>query len=227
MTTAAILVAAGSGQRFGDAGKSFALTCGMPMAWWSINAASQATSVAEIVLVCGEHSRPAANALLEFVDSSKPVRLAVGGSRRQDSALAGIAATSRDVDIVVIHDAARPLVTADLFDRVVATARHHGAAIAATPASDTIKRVAGEVVVETLPRDELVSVQTPQAFNKTLLLNAFTQAEKTGLSVTDEAALIEACGLPVHVVFGEFDNLKVTYPSDLVMVEALLGVRQK
>src|SRR5690242_19494741 len=98
MSAAAIIVAAGAGQRFGNAGKSFVLVGGKPMAWWSLAAAEAADSVDEIVLVCGEHSRPAAQAMVDDSTGRKPLRLTLGGSRRQDSALAGINATSEQVD---------------------------------------------------------------------------------------------------------------------------------
>lgn len=225
MKAAAIIVAGGSGQRFGSADKSFVLTNGMPMAWWSLAAAAAATSIDEIVLVCGEHSQTAARALLAMFDSSKPVALAIGGARRQDSAWAGLAATSDTVDVVAIHDAARPLVTPELFEITVESAREHGAAIVAIPVSDTIKRVRGSIVRETLPRDELVAVQTPQAFCKRLLLDAFAEAAMRGATVTDEAALIEAMGHPVSVVPGLSDNIKVTYPADLHVVRAFFEAR--
>ena len=227
MTAAAIIVAAGSGQRFGNEGKAFALVNGMPMAWWSLTAANQAAPVSEIVLVCGTHSRAAAQSLLEQFDTDKPARLAIGGARRQDSALAGIAETSDGITIVAIHDAARPLVTCDLFDRSIEAAMEHGAAIVAIPVADTIKRVSGDTVQETVPRNDFVSVQTPQAFRKSLLLDAFAAAETSGSTVTDEAALMEASGHVVHVVQGRSDNIKVTYPTDLLLVDALLKARSQ
>ena len=227
MSAAAIVVAAGAGQRFGNAGKSFALTSGVPMAWWSLAAAAEASSIDEIVLVCGEHSQVAARALLDDFCSSKPIRLVLGGERRQDSALAGITATSPAIDVVAIHDAARPLVTAELFERVVKAARDFGAAIVAVPIADTIKRIANDVVRETVPRHDLVAVQTPQAFRKTLLLDAFASAETSDTTVTDEATLIEWFDHAVHVVPGRSDNIKVTYPSDLFLAEALLGARKR
>jgi 2-C-methyl-D-erythritol 4-phosphate cytidylyltransferase len=222
MSTAAIIVAAGSGQRFGDAGKSFAVLRGQPMAWWSLQAASAAASIDEIVLVCGAHSRDAATELIDGLATCKPVALVTGGARRQDSALAGIEATAKDTMVVAIHDAARPLVTSALFDAVVAAAIEHGAAIAAAPVSDTIKRVADGRVAETLPRADLVSVQTPQAFRKQLLLDAFDFARRNDISVTDEASLIEQMGGIVDVVRGSTSNIKVTYPDDLFVAEALM-----
>ena len=120
--------------------------------------------------------------------------LALGGQRRQDSARSGFDAVSPTVDIVAIHDAARPLVTNDSFDAAVASARRFGAAVAAVPVSDTIQRVSNGRVIETIPRDDLVSVQTPQAFQTSLLRSAFAECDRTGQSVTDEASLIEAIG---------------------------------
>ena len=225
MTTAAIIVAAGSGQRFGNAGKSFVLLQGRPMAWWSLRAASDAAAVDEIMLVCGEHSFDLASSLVQEFASSKPITLVIGGARRQDSARAGIEATSAGTAIAAIHDAARPLVTSTLFDNVAAAATKHGAAIAAVPVSDTIKRVENGVVLATLPREELMIVQTPQAFRKQLLIDAFAKAERTGLSVTDEATLIEQMGGHVHVVPGSVSNIKVTVPEDLVIAETLLAQR--
>ena len=222
MTTAAIIVAAGSGQRFGDAGKSFAPLAGKPMAWWSLQAASTAASIDEIVLVCGAHSYEIADELVDAFPTDKPLALVLGGDRRQDSALAGIEASSVSTTLVAIHDAARPLVRSELFDAVVAAAEATGAAIAGTPVSDTIKRVANGRVLETVPRDELVSVQTPQAFRKQSLLHAFAFAERGGRSVTDEAALIELAGGQVAVVPGSPVNFKVTYPQDLLIAETLL-----
>jgi 2-C-methyl-D-erythritol 4-phosphate cytidylyltransferase len=225
MTAAAIIVAAGSGQRFGNAGKSFAPVLGKPMAWWSLIAAAEARSIDELVLVCGTHSLDIATELLDSLPREKPISLVIGGARRQDSALAGLAATKSTASIIAIHDAARPLVTSAMFNAAVQAAADHGAAVVAAPVADTIKRVADDRVIETLLRDELVSVQTPQAFQKQLLLDAFAAADHAGRTVTDEATLIEDSGGTVVVVPGSSSNMKVTYPDDLVLVEALMRQR--
>lgn len=227
MSAAAIIVAAGLGHRFGNTGKSFALLDGRPMAWWSLQAAAAAERIDELILVCGEHSLAAARQMAAAFPSVKPLTLVLGGERRQDSSLAGVHATSQSVDVVAIHDAARPLVTSSLWDAVVVAATTHGAAIAAIPVFDTIKRVSNGCVVETIARDALVSVQTPQAFHKQLLLDAFTEAERTGISVTDEATLIEQIGGTVVVVPGSTKNLKVTYPPDLGIAEALMKAERQ
>lgn len=222
MTAAAIIVAAGSGQRFGHAGKSFVSISGRPMAWWSLSAAMNSSAVDELVLVCAQHSWDAAETVLSQLPARKPVRRVLGGERRQDSTLAGLQAVSPSVEIVAIHDAARPLVATALFDAVIDAARQHGAAIAAIPIADTIKRVADRRVIETIPRDDLFAVQTPQAFEKRLLLDAFARSARQGSTVTDEASLIEQCGNAVHIVPGDPSNMKVTYPADRAIAEALL-----
>ena len=227
MTAAAIIVAAGMGQRFGDSGKSFAAVLGKPMAWWSLLAASSADSIDEIVLVCGQHSHQNAIELVGELDFDKRIVVVLGGIRRQDSARAGIDAVSPAVDIVAIHDAARPLVTSELFDAAVASARMFGAAVAAVPVSDTIKRVSHGCVIDTIPREDLVSVQTPQAFQTSLLRSAFAESDRTGQSVTDEASLIETIGASVHIIHGNPENMKVTYPADLALAEALLRARNR
>ncbi|MCC6674625.1 MAG: 2-C-methyl-D-erythritol 4-phosphate cytidylyltransferase [Thermomicrobiales bacterium] len=222
MSAAAIIVAAGSGQRFGDPGKSFTLVAGKPMAWWSLTAAAAAPSVDELVLVCGDHSLAAASTLVAKFATEKPIRIVLGGKRRQDSALAGVRATSDKVSVVSIHDAARPLVISALFDAVIAAAMEHGAAITAIPVSDTIKRIVDGRVRETIPRDDLVAVQTPQAFDKRQLLDAFEFAERDGATVTDEASLIEQMGGAVVVVPGAVTNIKITYPDDHAIAEMFM-----
>ena len=222
MTAAAIIVAAGSGQRFGNTGKSFAMVAERPMAWWSLTAAANSPAVGELVLVCAPHSWEAAETVCSNISTEKSIRLVLGGDRRQDSTLAGLQAVSAGIEIVAIHDAARPLVSSALFDAVIAAAGQHGAAIAAVPISDTIKRVAGQQVIGTIPREDLVSVQTPQAFDRLLLLAAFDRASTLGIDVTDEASLIEHAGGAVRIVPGSATNMKVTFPDDLAIVEALM-----
>lgn len=222
MTVAAIIVAAGQGQRFGHAGKAFAVAAGHPLAWWSIQAALEAQTIDELVVVCAPHTLSAANSAARDAGSIKPISVVLGGSRRQDSALAGLQATSAEVEVVAIHDAARPLVTGALFDSVVQDAMRYGAAIAAIPVADTIKRVTNGFVLETVPRNDLIRVQTPQAFRKALLATAFAEAERDGLVVTDEATLIERSGQRVHVTAGLPENIKVTHPEELTLAEVLL-----
>jgi 2-C-methyl-D-erythritol 4-phosphate cytidylyltransferase len=145
-----------------------------------------------------------------------------GGVERQHSVALGLAATAPGCDVVVIHDAARPLVDAGLFDRCVDSARTSGAAIAATPVVDTIKRVQAGRIVNTVPRDDLWAAQTPQAFLRDRLMAAFETSIAEERIFTDEAGLFEALGWEVIVVPGSYSNFKITRPGDLAMAEALM-----
>jgi 2-C-methyl-D-erythritol 4-phosphate cytidylyltransferase len=154
--------------------------------------------------------------------ASWQVRVVEGGERRQDSVRAGLEA-SPDADIVCVHDAARPLCTPQLFREVVDAARRHGAATAALPMIDSVKRVdAAGLILTTLDRTELVTVQTPQAFSMALLREAHERALADHLMVDDDCALVEHIGQQVVTVPGDPRNIKVTGTADLALVESLL-----
>jgi 2-C-methyl-D-erythritol 4-phosphate cytidylyltransferase len=204
----AIVVAGGSGQRFGEL-KQFALLAGRPVAQWSVEACRPAASGVVLVVPSGsgDHSECGAD------------RVVAGGASRSASVRCGLAAVPDEADVIVVHDAARPLATAALFDAVVAAAADHGAAICAMPVSDTIKRVDRGLVIDTLDRDQLVAVQTPQAFDAALL----RRAHASGAEATDDATLVELLGASVSVVPGDAHNVKITTPADLRAAEQFLG----
>jgi 2-C-methyl-D-erythritol 4-phosphate cytidylyltransferase/2-C-methyl-D-erythritol 2,4-cyclodiphosphate synthase len=154
-----------------------------------------------------------------WLDGAPGVRLVAGGERRQDSVQHAFDAVAADCDIVLVHDAARPFVTADVISRAIQGAQAHGAAIVAVPVSDTVKRVAGDVIVETLPREEIFLAQTPQAFRREVL-GAAIAVGRTSSSATDEAMLAERAGHRVHVVTGDAENVKVTTAADVVRARA-------
>lgn len=220
-----VIVAAGRGERFGDRAKVLVEAAGRPLLAWSLDAALAATTAREIVVVCGEHTRVAVEAVIGDLDGDMPVRLCLGGAERQDSVRAGIASLSDACEVAAIHDAARPLVTPDAFDAIARAARERGAVIAAAAVTDTIKEVDGDRIVRTVPRERLRAAQTPQAFRRDLLLRAFDAAAGAGERFTDEAALLERAGVPVFVHPGPASNIKVTVPDDLVLVDALLRAR--
>jgi len=147
-------------------------------------------------------------------------RIVLGGRRRQDSVARGLAALSPGVDVIVVHDTARPLVTARTVRAVIAQAARHGACICAAPASDTIKRVRGGsgVVAETLDRATLWHAQTPQAFRARLMRRAFALAARRGWEATDCAGLVERAGGRVRVLEPDRPNPKVTHPEDLAVL---------
>jgi len=159
----------------------------------------------------------------------KPVRIVAGGSRRQDSVANAFGAIDGRAELVIIHDAARPFASADLIGRTIAAAAESGAALAALPARDTVKRAApagadggsGRLVVETIPRESVFLAQTPQAFRRDVLSDALARGARDGVDATDEASLAERAGHPVRLVDGEATNIKITTPEDLPMAEAI------
>ena len=147
-----------------------------------------------------------------------------GGRERQDSVAAGLRALPADIEYVVIHDGARPFATTALVERVLSEARRHGAALAAVPVHDTIKRVSPDLFLDgTVDRRSLWLAQTPQAFSVGLLREAHARAHEAGLEATDDAALVEALGHPVRVVPGSRLNFKITTREDLALARLLIG----
>ena len=159
---------------------------------------------------------------------SRVVAVVEGGARRQDSVARGIAALGEGSpdDVILVHDGARPLVSAELVARVAAAAAEHGAAIPVVPVAETLKRVVDGQITATVDRTPLAAAQTPQGIRRDVLARAWAEQPPAGLATwTDEAALLEACRIPVHAVPGESTNLKVTLPDDLARVEAALVAR--
>lgn len=217
---AAVVVAAGRGERFGLAGKALVPLAGKPMLAWTLDALEAAATVREVVVVAGAHTRTEITALLKVGGWAKRAVVVDGGPRRQDSVAAGLHVTSADVDVVLVHDAARPLATAAQFDACATQAAETGAAILAAPVCDTLKRVAGGVIAGTVSREGLWAAQTPQGFLRTALVEALDSVGDE--TVTDEAALFESLGRPVAIVPSDGANLKVTFPGDIALAEALL-----
>jgi 2-C-methyl-D-erythritol 4-phosphate cytidylyltransferase len=146
-----------------------------------------------------------------------------GGRTRQDSVWLALQAAPEEVEIIVVHDAVRPLITRHLIDAVVRAAADEGAAICALPITETVKRVRGELVEATLDRSDLWAVQTPQAFRADLLREAHEKARRDGVVGTDDAMLVERLGHPVRVVRGLEENVKITTPADLRRARSLAG----
>ena len=199
----AIVLAGGSGNRYGGL-KQFELLGDRRVLDWSLDAARAACDGVVVVVPAG-------------VDEPGAVP---GGATRSESVRAGLAQVPLDVDVVVVHDAARPLAGTAIYERVVAAIRAGGdAAIPVVPVSDTIKRVEGTIVVETLDRSTLVAVQTPQAFRASVL----REAHASSAEATDDAALVEAIGGKVLTVDGDRRNLRLTTRDDVAVALALLG----
>lgn len=212
MRTCAVVVAAGSGTRFGAA-KQFLPLRGVPVAHHAVGAALASCDGVVVVLPAGREW-----------DGPQVTAAVAGGDTRSASVRAGLAVAPASAQVVVVHDAARPLATPLLFRAVIeAVDAGADAAVPGLAVADTLKRVAGATVVETVSRDDLVAVQTPQAFRS----GALRRAHEGGPDATDDAALVEAAGGRVVVVPGEARNLKLTTAADLELLAGVLdgGVR--
>jgi 2-C-methyl-D-erythritol 4-phosphate cytidylyltransferase/2-C-methyl-D-erythritol 2,4-cyclodiphosphate synthase len=217
----AILAAGGSGQRAGAA-KQWLVLGGETVLRRSARALAGSEAVDALVAVVppGEEGRGEA----ELAGLGKPGRAVAGGAARADSVRNGLAA-AEGAAVVLVHDAARPFATAALADRVAAAAAAGGAALAALPATDTVKRAASQAdprVAETLDRRVLWLAQTPQGFRRDLLLSAYEAAGPEASQATDECALVERLGAPVALVAGEPGNFKITSPEDIERARSLL-----
>ena len=175
-----------------------------------------------IVVVPAEKISQTRRLLQEYNLDSPLVTVIGGGSRRQDSVYAGLEATHPDTAIVLVHDGARPLLSEALIKRCYAQVLESGAAIAAVPVKDTLKRAGSDLrITATVDRKSLWQAQTPQGARRELLLSAF--AANKNEDVTDEASLLERAGIPVQLVFGEENNIKITRPEDLELAQSLMN----
>ncbi|KPJ70218.1 hypothetical protein AMJ44_00445 [candidate division WOR-1 bacterium DG_54_3] len=215
---AAIIAAAGRGERFGSP-KQLYLLKGKTVLDWSLEKFEAHEAIDEIVLVLKEEQEKE-KILAHY---KKIVAVVQGGKERQDSVLNGFKMIDPEkTGIVLVHDGVRPLVSKALISRVIEATLKKGAVIPALPLEDTVKEVAGKEVLRTLERQELCRVQTPQGFTYSILKKALEKAQEEGYYGTDEASLVERAGESVFVVQGDPTNIKITVPEDLKVVESLL-----
>jgi 2-C-methyl-D-erythritol 4-phosphate cytidylyltransferase len=224
MTAAAIVVAAGSGERLGaDRPKAFVPLAGRPMVAWSLDAIAAAGVPRAVVAVPPGHGAAAEEMLAGAAgDFPHGFALVEGGATRSASVRNALAAAG-DVTAVAVHDAARPLVPAELFTRTLAALEHVDAAIAAARVTDTVKEAGDDgLVVRTHDRSRLWAIQTPQAFRADVLARALDVPDDVLAQATDDAWLVEQAGGSVRVVESSPANFKVTTPHDLAVAESLL-----
>ncbi|TLM81006.1 MAG: 2-C-methyl-D-erythritol 4-phosphate cytidylyltransferase, partial [Actinobacteria bacterium] len=226
---AAVIVAGGSGDRFGAAGgKQLAVLAGRPILAWTVEAFGCVDAVDELVVVC--HPERVAEYRSEAVAPlgiAKSVRVVAGGGTRQESVAAGMAAVSPEVSIVLVHDGARPLITTETIEAALRALDQTGAdgIVVGHPSVDTLKLVDGDKITATPDRAAYWAVQTPQVFRAQPLRDAHAAAQRGGFIGTDDASLVERVGGDVRVVEGPRDNIKVTLPEDLAFAEAVLRHR--
>lgn len=223
-----IIPAAGSGSRMGRSQpKQFLELAGIPVLARTLRVILDHPKLAAVVAVLPpEQLQSGMELLLPFLSPAQQAKLCftAGGATRQQSVYNGLAALPMEIDRILVHDGARPLVTAAVIDRCVAGLDEHGAILSAVPVKDTLKEVTATeaTVLRTVDRARLWQAQTPQGAARSLLEQAFRQAVADGFVGTDEASLLEHAGIPVSVVMGSELNLKITRPEDMALATALL-----
>ena len=216
------IVAAGESRRMGGMDKLFADVAGKPLIAYCLEVFDRSPDIDSIAIATSPANVEPIRRMAAEQQMDKVASVVQGGARRQDSVLAALERLL-DADITLVHDAARPFVDRRIIRDAIAAAQEHGAATAAVPVKDTIK-VASEdmTIISTPPRDSLWSAQTPQSFERGLLMEA--HASVSG-DVTDDASMVEAAGHAVKLFMGSYDNIKVTTPEDLYLAEAIARAR--
>ena len=227
MDTAVLVLAAGRGERLGgETPKAFVSLAGVPLVVRSIETllAVNALDCVQPVVAVSDFERYGE---LDLPDDPRLAPPVSGGALRQDSVAAGLAALPEQIRLVGVHDAARCLVTAAEIEKVLEAAQRHGAAILATPARDTLKQVRSGVVEVTPERASCWVAQTPQVFERDVLARSLEQAKADDFVGTDDAQLVERLGVPVHIVEGRPQNIKITLPGDLGVAEVLRAQEER
>jgi 2-C-methyl-D-erythritol 4-phosphate cytidylyltransferase len=225
MKTIAIIPAGGSGKRMQkNLSKQYLLLDGIPVLVHTLRIFQKSSTIDEIFLIVPENDIEFVRKhIVETYGFSKVSRILKGGMERQDSVRQGINALGRDDDIVVIHDGVRPFVTEEILHAVISEALKEKAVTVGVPVKDTVKSVDGRGwVAETLDRNLLWLIQTPQAFTWDIIKKAYEDAYRDNYYGTDDASLVERIGINVKVIHGSYDNIKITTKNDLVLAEILI-----
>jgi len=227
----AILPAAGMGTRMGaETPKQFLELGGVPIVILSLRRIASCPLVTEMIVATRGDEVARLEALIAKEGFRQKVAVVKGGDSRQESVAAALREVPNDTEIVLVHDAVRPFVTAEQVARVIEEARRCQAAILGIPAMDTVKEVKRAslpedvaLITATVPRERVVLAQTPQAFSTKLLKEAFARAQSDGVNASDEAGLVERMGHDVHVVLGSERNMKITKPADMELARFYLN----
>jgi len=226
MKVIALVPAAGMGKRMGaDINKQYLLLAGKPIVAHTIQVLEDAPFIDDIYVIVPEAEIPYCREhVVERHSLSKVRRIVAGGAERQHSVLNGLRALAgaSDKDVVLIHDGVRPFISPAILRKSVETARIRDGALVAVPVKDTVKVVIEGIVRETPPRETLWLAQTPQAFTYSVIMAAHEIAEAERYLGTDDASLVEWMGKEVHIVMGDYRNIKITTPEDMVLAEAFL-----
>lgn len=222
--TVAIIAAGGKGTRMGlDFNKIFLSVHDKPILAYTLDVFEQSDAIDSVILVCSEEDEPLCKEILSEFGYGKVTKIVRGGKTRQESVRNGLNAIESACDIVLIHDAARPLVTEEMIESTIDSAHRVGAAAVGVSPVDTVKRVHGTTITDTLNRSSLILIQTPQAFRKEIIEKAHRHAFKNEYFVNDDCELCELIEQPVTVVPGSKANIKLTTPEDFAIISAFLS----
>lgn len=224
----AIVVAAGKGKRMErNYNKQYISLNGKPILVHTLMQFEKHGEIDEVIVVVGQGEVSFCKEnIVEKNQLHKVKKVVAGGKERYHSVSNGLQALGEESEVVIIHDGARPFVTGEIINKSIDAAKTHGASIVGVPVKDTIKTIDEEgFVKDTLRRDTLWSIQTPQTFRKDLILQAHQKRERENLSVTDDAMLVEALGMKVKMVLGSYENMKITTPEDLEIGQGILKKR--
>jgi 2-C-methyl-D-erythritol 4-phosphate cytidylyltransferase len=226
MSTVAIIPAGGRGRRMGETTpKQYLSLSGTPLLVYTLRMFQNSPSVDEIILAVPKADRTDIRTnIVERHGLSKVSFIVPGGKERQDSVRNALRYVGADAEIIVVHDGVRPLVTTALIEEVIKKAGDLDAVVSGVEIRDTVKRVdADGQITETVPRNFLWSTQTPQAFKREVIIEAYRRAYQEGFYGTDDASLVERTGVPVWMIPGDRNNIKITTKEDLVLCEMILG----
>ncbi|MCL2044914.1 MAG: 2-C-methyl-D-erythritol 4-phosphate cytidylyltransferase [Oscillospiraceae bacterium] len=219
----AIIAAAGSSTRMAGIDKLFYELLDIPVLAHTLIPFEKSTFIDEIIIVSRPENVDAINDICNKYEITKVTKVIFGGETRLDSVLNGLLAISANTELVAIHDGARPCIETALIESVVESAKKRHAAAPAIPVTSTIKKVQRNSIVETIDRNELFEVQTPQVFNADLLKAALTSAKDKSLEITDDCMAVEKLGVIVSIVDGSRKNIKLTTVDDFTIAEAILN----
>lgn len=218
----AVIVAAGSGLRFGER-KQFKKLGTKPLYLYSLQRFIDCDLIDEIVLVVPKDLLKTITFGVKKLNQTPEIKIVAGGKLRQDSVLAGVSTLSNQCEVVCVHDAARPFVSADLIQKTINACENNDGAVAAIPSHDTVKEVNGNNRIKrTIPREKIWLAQTPQAFHRSQLVKALSYAKENKIKVTDESTLLESLDYSIVVVEGDIENFKITTQNDWKLAELIL-----
>jgi len=230
LKSTAIITAAGYGRRVGgQKKKQFLLLGGVPILVHTLEKFQSSNLITDIILIApNEDIEFCKKEFLLKYNFTKLKKIVSGGKKRQDSVSNGLKEVSQDTEIIVVHDGVRPFISSRLLETSIKEAIKKGAAVAAIPVNDTLKKISAQGMLENgLNRDSIWRIQTPQVFKKEILIHAFEKARQDDFYGTDESSLVARIGNSVHIVKGSELNIKITTPEDMILAESIFHSLQK